>query len=590
MYCRTVALVFALGNAPAARAPVTPPAITSLSPATAPAGGAGFTLTVTGTHFKGSAVVRWNGVGLPTTRISDSRLQASIGAAEVARAGDVEVTVFTKGHQGGTSSPVTFVVTAAPATPAATTPVSSVAPNPVPTLMQVTPSTLPAGGGTLRLTIAGAGFVAGATVNWNGSPRPTTVSSATQLFATIHAPDLASPGSVALTITNPAPGGGTSSAGTLQVVHLPPFIARLTPGTVTAGSGDIRLTIDGRSFIRTAEVRWNGIPRPTTFVGTTQLRALIPAADLRSAGAASVTVVTQVGLSLQTSTASPFTISLPPQEMVVATPQLEITAFYIGGPGNPTSVTAGQVLPLTVTSLGVAPTHYRVAENAGFTGAQWAPARGNLTWTFPTATSGSRTLWLQYRFGEGTAATLSAPVQDEVEVVQPPPAFSTAGVSPAMIGVRIGQRARVECPVGEVMTGVYGIEGLWLDNIGIACAGTPRGYLYQTVSGGLLFSAWDYGCPLNYFVPGSMIVHTAAVSASFLVKPSVGCLPVPAGVRTSFDPVGAVGVAGLADLFQDRISCPDGAFPVGIDAFIGRAITGYPGISALGLICARLPG
>lgn len=599
MPCRSVVLLLALGSAPVmAQASRTPPTISRLSPGTAAAGGPGFILTVTGRDFKGSAVVRWNGVALPTTRFSDSRLQATVTAAAVAQAGTVEVTVFTKGHQGGASSPVTFLVTAAAADPVATnpvatdpvaaTPVAATAANPVPALAQVTPSTLLAGGGALRLEIAGAGFVPGATAYWNGAARTTTVASSTRLFATIPAEDLASPGSVAVTVTNPAPGGGTSAAAAVQVVHLAPFIARLTPGTVTAGSGDIGITVEGRNFIPSAEVRWNGAPRPTSFVGQTQVRALLPAADLRSAGAGNVTVATQVGLSIRSSAPSPLTISLPPQEMIVATPQLEITAFYVGGPGNPASVTAGRVLPLAVTSLGVPPTHYRVADNAEFSGAQWTPASGNLTWTFSPATSGSRTLWLQYRYGDGPTATRSQVAQDAVEVVPLALPFSTAGVTPAMIGLAVGERARVECPAGDVMTGVQGLDGLWLDNIGVVCAGTPRGFLFLSVSGGWLApTPWDYTCPGPYAL-GAMLARMSAVSGAFLGKPSTSCLPLPAGISRTFDPAGAVAVAGLADDFRDSIRCPDGAFPVGIEGFINRVVlTGQPGISALGLICAK---
>jgi Divergent InlB B-repeat domain len=60
-----------------ARPPAPPvPAVSSLSPATAPAGGAGFTLTVNGSGFASTSVVRWNGASKPTTFVSPSQLQA----------------------------------------------------------------------------------------------------------------------------------------------------------------------------------------------------------------------------------------------------------------------------------------------------------------------------------------------------------------------------------------------------------------------------------------------------------------------------------------------------------------------------------
>jgi FG-GAP-like repeat len=68
----------------------------------------------------------------------------------------------------------------------------------------------------LTLTVTGVGFASGATVNWNGSARATTVVSSTKLTATITAADLAHNGTALITVTNPAPGGGASN-----VVYFP---------------------------------------------------------------------------------------------------------------------------------------------------------------------------------------------------------------------------------------------------------------------------------------------------------------------------------------------------------------------------------
>lgn len=84
--------------------------------------------------------------------------------------------------------------------------------NPVPFLNQpVLPTTVAPGGPGFTLTVNGSGFVSGATVNWNGSPRPTIVLSTTQATATIPASDIASPSTAIITVTNPAPGGGISN-------------------------------------------------------------------------------------------------------------------------------------------------------------------------------------------------------------------------------------------------------------------------------------------------------------------------------------------------------------------------------------------
>jgi hypothetical protein len=62
------------------------------------------------------------------------------------------------------------------------------------------------------LTVNGTGFVPGSVVNWNRSARTTTFVSGSQATASISAADVAGPGTASITITNPAPAGGTSNA------------------------------------------------------------------------------------------------------------------------------------------------------------------------------------------------------------------------------------------------------------------------------------------------------------------------------------------------------------------------------------------
>jgi hypothetical protein len=73
------------------------------------------------------------------------------------------------------------------------------------------PSSVTAGGGAFTLTLNGSNFLAGSTVSWNGSLLPVTYVSSTQLTASVPASDLAQSGTGQVTVTNPAPGGGTSS-------------------------------------------------------------------------------------------------------------------------------------------------------------------------------------------------------------------------------------------------------------------------------------------------------------------------------------------------------------------------------------------
>ncbi|MGI9046418.1 MAG: IPT/TIG domain-containing protein [Burkholderiales bacterium] len=86
------------------------PTLTSISPTSATAGGATFTLTVTGSNFVSSSVVRWNGANRTTTFVSATQMSASIPAADIAAAGTAQVTVFTPTPGGGTSAAQTFTI------------------------------------------------------------------------------------------------------------------------------------------------------------------------------------------------------------------------------------------------------------------------------------------------------------------------------------------------------------------------------------------------------------------------------------------------------------------------------------------------
>ena len=85
--------------------------------------------------------------------------------------------------------------------------------NPVPLDKSATHADAVAPGGAgFMLTVNGTGFVSGASVNWNGSPRATTFVSPSQLTATILASDIASASTISVTAVNPGPGGGESNA------------------------------------------------------------------------------------------------------------------------------------------------------------------------------------------------------------------------------------------------------------------------------------------------------------------------------------------------------------------------------------------
>jgi hypothetical protein len=98
----TLAFAIAAATTPPPPTGGSGPALNSLSPTSAAAGGPAFTLTVNGSNFTSGAVVRWNGSARATTFMRKNRLRATITAADIAAAGTAQVTVlYTSGVVSG---------------------------------------------------------------------------------------------------------------------------------------------------------------------------------------------------------------------------------------------------------------------------------------------------------------------------------------------------------------------------------------------------------------------------------------------------------------------------------------------------------
>jgi hypothetical protein len=93
----------------------------------------------------------------------------------------------------------------------------SIPTNPVPAINGISPAFTNAGGTVFTLTVNGSGLIASSTVYWGTSALTTTYVSATQITAQVPAADIATAGTVAITVQTPAPGGGTTNAWQFEV-------------------------------------------------------------------------------------------------------------------------------------------------------------------------------------------------------------------------------------------------------------------------------------------------------------------------------------------------------------------------------------
>ena len=398
-------------------APTPAPTLSSVSPTSAIAGSAAFTLTATGSNFTANSVVRVNGSPRTTTFVSPTQVTAAILASDIATPGTPSITVFTPAPGGGTSGGQTLTVlgpsltvnttsvvpggaatatltnspggstdwltlaqvgtadtsylqwvyvgagatsrtwtVAMPTTPgqyefrfypnngfvrAATSPaVTVVTINSTPSITSLSPSSVVASSAAFALTVTGSGFVTGATATVGGQPRTVTFGSATQLTIAVSAADVASPGSVAVQVGNPTPCAGglcASSSLALTVTAPPPAptLSSISPSTASAGGPTFSLTATGTNFTANSSVQVNGSPRVTTVVSATQLTATILASDIVAAGSLSITVATPTPGG-GTSGSQTLTVSGPAIAVSAtsAAPGDVITATLSNSPGN----------------------------------------------------------------------------------------------------------------------------------------------------------------------------------------------------------------------------------------------------------------
>ena len=261
--------------------------ITNLNPPGITAGANAFTLTVNGTGFTSASTVQWNGSTLTTTFVSPTQLTAAVPAGLVQNVTMASITVLIP-STGAISNATTFTIS-----------------SPVLSITSLNPPSAPAGGPAFTLTVNGSGFASGASVQWNGTPLPTTFVNPTQLTVSVPANLIATTGSASLTVLNP--GGQFSNFQTFTIGTVALSISSLSPNNIPAGSPTFILTVNGAGFQNFATVLWNNSALGTTFVSSTQLTANVPSGLVAVAGTANITVQNPTGPI--TPTSSPFMIT-----------------------------------------------------------------------------------------------------------------------------------------------------------------------------------------------------------------------------------------------------------------------------------------
>jgi trimeric autotransporter adhesin len=326
------------------------PTISSSSMTTALAGTASASITFTGTGFMPSTVINVNGSARTTTFINSTQVSAALPSTDFATAGNLAITAVNPTPGGGTSAAVALTVT-----------------NPPVGAISLSPSSLAVGSTSpATITVTGAGFIAASTVTMAGTARATTYVNANTLTFTATAADQATAGNLAVTVTNPAPGGGTSTPAYLSITTptTTPVITSVSPTSIVVGSSSTSIEVIGTGFTTGTTVQWNGTNLPTSYTNyyngtnyTLALIATVPASDLTATGTASITANTP-NANPSTSNAVNLSIVNPPVPTLTSIspaggPINTASAETLTGTGFTTNTTVainGQTIPSTFVS------------------------------------------------------------------------------------------------------------------------------------------------------------------------------------------------------------------------------------------------
>jgi hypothetical protein len=251
------------------------PTISTLDPASVTAGGSAFLLTVNGTGFDSSSVVKWNSTALTTIYVNGTELQAAISADLIAAGGTVSVTVS---GTGGTSSASSFIIKLGAPTITSFSPTSANSNDPAFTV----------------LTVNGTNFDSSAVVKWNGAPLTTTYVSAGQVTAAVPSNLIAAPITASITVTTAV---GTSAASSFTVNLGKPTISTTDPTSATAGGATFTLKVTGTNFESSSKINWNNTPLTTQYMSVTELDASIDSSLIAATGSATITATNSAGTS-----------------------------------------------------------------------------------------------------------------------------------------------------------------------------------------------------------------------------------------------------------------------------------------------------
>ncbi len=326
------------------------PTVSSVGPSSGPAAG-GTSVAITGTGFTGATVVTFGGQAAVFTVGSATGITATAPAGT----GTVDVVVTTLGGASAITAADRYTYVAPPR----------------PVVTSLSQSSGPTAGGT-AITITGSGFTGTTAVTFGSRAATYTVTSDTEITATVPA----GTGTVDVSVTSPGGTSATGSADRYRYFGLP-TVTGLSPSAAPAPGGGV-VTITGTGFTTFTWVSFNGrIATGVTQLSATAVTAVVPPGS----GTVNVSVFTAGGFSPPTP-ANLFTYLSPPAVTLVSPnsgPTSGGTAVTVFGTG---------LAGVTAVTFGSTPATYAVVSSTQLV-ATAPPGTGtvDVTVTTPTGTS-----------------------------------------------------------------------------------------------------------------------------------------------------------------------------------------------------------
>jgi outer membrane protein assembly factor BamB len=279
------------------------PKLISLSPSSVPEGSPLQAVTITGSGFTPTALVRLGGFSVQTTYVSSTTLVANDLSFSGSAATTYSFTVADPASGNVPSNALLLTLTPA-----------------IPITLSLEPASVIAYQGAVSVVVMGENYTPTSIVYFNGTARPTTTNNFGQLVAQLTAADVSTAGTYSITVEDVASKDVPSNAQSFLVEPLPPLgLANIYPSTVPAGNATFTLGLVGTGFAAGSTVTWNGVSLSTAHVSDTELTAVVSSSLVSTVGTASIEIANPAG---EGGTSSPLSLS-------IVSPSIDAVSYQI---------------------------------------------------------------------------------------------------------------------------------------------------------------------------------------------------------------------------------------------------------------------